>query len=170
VNGDTQPAQLYSAQVVTQDLIQMINVIRELAGGAFIMLPSSFKADQSGARADHPQDPAAQRRSIRKGKVKFSRRHGMPLARKFGIPSYPYEMFYAGARFVTAGHSYRTYGWGERGSWSTAAGELQLGRNDQQSEAMMLSSAPRFFEFAHVLSENRFPPSGQAEGRLPGLL
>jgi 4-hydroxyphenylacetate 3-monooxygenase len=24
-------------------------------------------------------------------------------------------MFYAGAQFVTAGHSYRTYGWGEAG-------------------------------------------------------
>jgi 4-hydroxyphenylacetate 3-monooxygenase len=23
-----------------------------------------------------------------------------------------YEMFYAGARFVTAGHSFRTYDWG----------------------------------------------------------
>ena len=36
--------QVYSAQVITQDLYpKMINVIRELAGGAFIMLPSSFK-------------------------------------------------------------------------------------------------------------------------------
>src|SRR5262245_7705113 len=36
--------QLYSAQVVTQDLYpRMINDIRKLAGGSLIMLPSSFK-------------------------------------------------------------------------------------------------------------------------------
>jgi 4-hydroxyphenylacetate 3-monooxygenase len=35
---------LYSSQVITQDLYpRMINTIRELAGGAFIMLPSSYK-------------------------------------------------------------------------------------------------------------------------------
>ena len=52
--------QVYSAQVITQDLYpKMINVIRELAGGAFIMLPSSFKDwTNPDARADHPQDAA----------------------------------------------------------------------------------------------------------------
>ena len=52
--------QLYSAQVITQDLYpKMINVIRELAGGAFIMLPSSFTDwANPDARADHPQDAA----------------------------------------------------------------------------------------------------------------
>lgn len=35
---------LYSSQVITQDLYpRMINTLRELAGGAFIMLPSSYK-------------------------------------------------------------------------------------------------------------------------------
>ena len=35
---------MYSAQVLTQELYpRFINTIRELAGGAFIMLPSSFK-------------------------------------------------------------------------------------------------------------------------------
>jgi 4-hydroxyphenylacetate 3-monooxygenase len=29
--------------------------------------------------------------------------------------AFRYEMFYAGAQFVTAGHSFRTYGWGEAG-------------------------------------------------------
>ena len=29
--------------------------------------------------------------------------------------AFQYEMFYAGAQFVTAGHSFRTYGWGEAG-------------------------------------------------------
>ena len=30
--------------------------------------------------------------------------------------AFQYEMFYAGAQFVTAGHSFRTYGWGEAGN------------------------------------------------------
>jgi 4-hydroxyphenylacetate 3-monooxygenase len=29
--------------------------------------------------------------------------------------AFPYEMFYAGAQFVTARHSFRTYGWSEAG-------------------------------------------------------
>ena len=29
--------------------------------------------------------------------------------------AFQYQMFYAGAQFVTAGHSFRTYGWGEAG-------------------------------------------------------
>ena len=64
--------QLYSAQVVTQDLYpKMIHVIRELAGGAFIMLPSSFKdCDNPDARADHPQDPTlGGARSGRQGEI-----------------------------------------------------------------------------------------------------
>jgi hypothetical protein len=30
--------------------------------------------------------------------------------------AFQYEMFYAGEQFVTAGHSFRTYGWGEAGN------------------------------------------------------
>jgi 4-hydroxyphenylacetate 3-monooxygenase len=30
---------------------------------------------------------------------------------EFGSRHQQYEMFYAGARFVTAGHSFRTYDW-----------------------------------------------------------
>ena len=30
--------------------------------------------------------------------------------------AFQYEMFYAGAEFVTAGHSFRTCGWGEAGN------------------------------------------------------
>ena len=51
---------LYAAHVTTQDLYpRMINLIRDLAGGALIMLPSSFRDwDNRGTRADHAQDAA----------------------------------------------------------------------------------------------------------------
>jgi 4-hydroxyphenylacetate 3-monooxygenase len=63
--------QLYSAQVVTQDLYpKMINVIRELAGGAFIMLPSSFKDWTNPVLAP----------IIRKTQPGFKRRRALGLA------------------------------------------------------------------------------------------
>jgi 4-hydroxyphenylacetate 3-monooxygenase len=34
------------------------------------------------------------------------------IGSEFGSRHTQYEMFYAGARFVTAGHSYRTFDWG----------------------------------------------------------
>jgi 4-hydroxyphenylacetate 3-monooxygenase len=33
------------------------------------------------------------------------------IGSEFGSRHTQYEMFYAGARFVTAGHSFRTYDW-----------------------------------------------------------
>jgi 4-hydroxyphenylacetate 3-monooxygenase len=33
------------------------------------------------------------------------------IGSEFGSRHTQYEMFYAGARFVTAGHSYRTFDW-----------------------------------------------------------
>jgi 4-hydroxyphenylacetate 3-monooxygenase len=104
--------QLYSAQVVTQDLYpKIINTIRELAGGAFIMLPSSIldwanpllepiirKTQQSAIF--NPED-----------KVKFLKAAWDAVGSEFGSRHIQYEMFYAGAQFVTAGHSFRTYSW-----------------------------------------------------------
>jgi 4-hydroxyphenylacetate 3-monooxygenase len=103
---------LYSAQVVTQDLYpKMINTIRELAGGAFIMLPSSYR-DWDNSEIDWiirktqrsaAMDPEA--------KVKFLKAAWDAVGSEFGSRHTQYEMFYAGAQFVTAGHSYRTYDW-----------------------------------------------------------
>ena len=48
---------------------------------------------------------------------------GAPLRRNDYEPgmvaaalAFQYEMFYAGPEFGTAGHSFRTYGWGEAGN------------------------------------------------------
>jgi 4-hydroxyphenylacetate 3-monooxygenase len=104
--------QVYSAQVVTQDLYpKMIQVIRELAGGAFIMLPSSFK-DWTNPTLE-PIIRKTQRSAAfdPEGKVKFLKAAWDAVGSEFGSRHTQYEMFYAGAQFVTAGHSFRTYGW-----------------------------------------------------------
>ena len=103
---------VYSAQVITQDLYpKMINAIRELAGGAFIMLPSSFK-DLTNPTIE-PIIRKTQRSAALgpEGKVKFLKAAWDAVGSEFGSRHTQYEMFYAGAQFVTAGHCFRTYGW-----------------------------------------------------------
>jgi 4-hydroxyphenylacetate 3-monooxygenase len=105
--------QLYAAQVVTQELYpKIINVLRELAGGALIMLPSSFR-DWA-----HPRIEPLIRKTQRSAggldperKVKLLKTAWDAIGSEFGSRHTQYEMFYAGAQFVTTGHSFRTYPW-----------------------------------------------------------
>jgi 4-hydroxyphenylacetate 3-monooxygenase len=48
-------------------------------------------------------------------KVKFLKAAWDAVGSEFGSRHTQYEMFYAGAQFVTAGHSFRTYGWDDAG-------------------------------------------------------
>jgi 4-hydroxyphenylacetate 3-monooxygenase len=90
---------MYAAQVLTQDLYpRVVSTLRELAGGALIMLPSSIRDFSDPALA-----PEA--------KVKFMKAAWDAIGSEFGSRHTQYEMFYAGARFVTSGHSYRTFDW-----------------------------------------------------------
>jgi 4-hydroxyphenylacetate 3-monooxygenase len=103
---------LYAAQSVTQELYpRLINQIRDLAGGAMIMLPSSFR-DWA-----HPELAPILRRTQRspnfrsEDKVKLLKAAWDAVGSEFASRHTQYEMFYAGARFVTNGHSYRTFDW-----------------------------------------------------------
>jgi len=104
---------LYTAQVLTQQLYpRFVASIRELAGGALIALPSSVKdfADPEiaaliGLTQQSPAASAAE-------KVKFYKLAWDALGSEFASRHLQYEMFYAGASFVTRGHSFRTYDWG----------------------------------------------------------
>ena len=104
---------LYAAQVVTQDLYpRLINLIRDLAGGSLIMLPSSFR---DWANPDIAPILRRVQRSPNfnsEDKVKLLKAAWDAIGSEFGSRHTQYEMFYAGARFVTAGHSYRTFDWG----------------------------------------------------------
>jgi 4-hydroxyphenylacetate 3-monooxygenase len=105
---------LYSAQVTTQDLYpRMINTIRELAGGAFIMLPSSYKDWGNPTLAPIIERTQRSAALEPEAKVRFLKAAWDAVGSEFGSRHTQYEMFYAGAQFVTAGHSFRTFGWAE---------------------------------------------------------
>ncbi len=103
---------LYTAQVLTQQLYpKVLNTLRELAGGGMIMLPSSeadFADPAIAALIDRTQhSPSAASRD----RVKFYKLAWDAIGSEFGSRHHQYEMFYAGATFVTKGHSFRTYDW-----------------------------------------------------------
>ena len=103
---------LYSAQTLTQQLYpKLLNTLRELAGGGMIMLPSSiddFANPEMAVLIDKTQQsPAANSRE----RVKFYKLAWDAVGSEFGSRHHQYEMFYAGATFVTKGHSFRTYDW-----------------------------------------------------------
>jgi 4-hydroxyphenylacetate 3-monooxygenase len=104
---------VYAAQVVTQDLYpRLINLIRELAGGALIMLPSSFRDWASPELAPILHMTQRSPSFGPEDKVKLLKAAWDAIGSEFGSRHTQYEMFYAGARFVAAGHSYRTFDWG----------------------------------------------------------
>jgi 4-hydroxyphenylacetate 3-monooxygenase len=103
---------MYSAQVLTQDLYpRVVNTLRELAGGALIMLPSSINdfANPEVAKIIRTTQRAVG--MAPDDKVKLMKAAWDAVGSEFGSRHTQYEMFYAGARFVTTGHSFRTYDW-----------------------------------------------------------
>lgn len=103
---------LYAAQVLTQQLYpQVITTLRELAGGGLIMLPSSV-ADFANPELREligktQQSPT----TSSEGRVKFFKLAWDAVGSEFASRHTQYEMFYAGANFVTKGHSFRTFDW-----------------------------------------------------------
>ncbi len=103
---------LYSAQVLTQDLYpKLVNQIRDLAGGSLIMLPSSVDDWDNPDLSRIIQLTQRSPSMAPEGKVKVMKAAWDAVGSEFGSRHTQYEMFYAGARFVTTGHSYRTYDW-----------------------------------------------------------
>ena len=103
---------MYSAQVLTQDLYpRVVDTLRDLSGGALIMLPSSIHdfADPHIKKIIDVTQRAAKMGP--EEKVKFLKAAWDAIGSEFGSRHTQYEMFYAGARFVTSGHSYRTFDW-----------------------------------------------------------
>ena len=103
---------VYAAQALTQHLYpKIMTTLRELAGGGMIMLPSSVKdfgnpelAELIGKTQQSPIAEPADR-------VKFFKLAWDAVGSEFASRHTQYEMFYAGATFVTKGHSFRTYDW-----------------------------------------------------------
>ena len=104
---------VYGAQTLTQELYpEMINTLRELAGGALIMLPSS------AADFGNPEmtDIIKSVQISADGKPETERVKLMKLAwdligSEFAGRHEQYEKFYAGAPFIVKTHAHRTYDW-----------------------------------------------------------
>src|SRR6202049_3579603 len=101
---------MYSSQVLTQELYpQLINLLRELAGGALIMLPSSvldFANPELKAIIDKTQRSPSM---SPERKVKFLKAAWDAIGSEFGARPTPHEMFYAGARFAPPGPTFRPF-------------------------------------------------------------
>src|SRR5882724_9078707 len=103
---------MYAAQVLTQDLYpKVINTLRDLSGGALMTFRSSIHdfEDPTLAKIINITQRAA--KMSPQEKVKFLKLAWDAIGSEFGSRHTQYEMFYAGARFVTTGHSYRTFDW-----------------------------------------------------------
>jgi 4-hydroxyphenylacetate 3-monooxygenase len=104
---------VYAAHVTTQELYpRLINLIRDLAGGALIMLPSSFRDWTNPALAAIIHKSQRSPNFSSDQKVKLLKAAWDAIGSEFASRHTQYEMFYAGARFVTTAHSYRTFDWG----------------------------------------------------------
>jgi len=103
---------LYAAQVYTQELYpHFINAIRELAGGSLIMLPSSEKDFSNPVMANVINKIQVSENATPRERVKFLKLAWDALGSEFAGRHQQYEMFYAGAQFVTRGHSFRNFDW-----------------------------------------------------------
>jgi 4-hydroxyphenylacetate 3-monooxygenase len=103
---------LYAAQSLTQQLYpKVLSTLRELAGGGMIMLPSSvedFRNPETARLIEKSQSSPAANAAER---VKFFKLAWDAVGSEFASRHQQYEMFYAGAMFVTKAHSFRTYDW-----------------------------------------------------------
>jgi 4-hydroxyphenylacetate 3-monooxygenase len=103
---------MYAAQVLTQELYpNMITAIRELAGGSLIMLPSSVRDFDNPELARIIKSTQLSPVMGSEERVKFLKLAWDTVGSEFASRHVQYEMFYAGAQFVTRGHSFRTYDW-----------------------------------------------------------
>ena len=103
---------MYTAQVLTQQLYSVFTTrLRDLAGGGVIMLPSSdadYGNDDLRSLIERTQQSPVATADER---VKLFKLAWDAIGSEFGSRHVQYEMFYAGATFVTKGHSFRRYDW-----------------------------------------------------------
>ena len=103
---------LYASQVLTQELYpKVIQTLRNLAGGNMIMLPSGVEDFADPAIAAYVLNAQGSSARTPQERVKFFNLAWDAVGSEFASRHTQYEMFYAGAGFVTKGHSFRTYDW-----------------------------------------------------------
>ena len=85
--------------------------LRELAGGSMIMLPSGVEDLADACVSDYVLRAQGSPILAPLERVKFFKLVWDAVGSEFASRHTQYEMFYAGAGFVTKAHSFRTYDW-----------------------------------------------------------
>ncbi len=103
---------LYAAQTFTQELYpQAVQILREIAGGGVIMLPSSlrdFDDPELGPIIEETQvSPVTDARD----RVALMKLAWDAVGSEFGSRHTQYEMFYGGAAYVNHAHVWRLHDW-----------------------------------------------------------
>jgi 4-hydroxyphenylacetate 3-monooxygenase len=114
VNGHYVPDRslLYAAQVLTQhNYNAFVGQLRDLAGGGMIMLPSGLEDFANPELRRLIGKTQASPSTDAEGRVKFFKLAWDAVGSEFASRHTQYEMFYAGATFVTKNHAFRTYDW-----------------------------------------------------------
>ena len=103
---------LYTAQVMAQELYpQVINTLRDLAGGSPIMLPSSVKDFDNPELAGYIARTQGSTASETPERIKLFKLAWDAIGSEFASRHIQFELFYAGAGYVVRNNSYRTYDW-----------------------------------------------------------
>ena len=103
---------LYTAQVMAQELYpQLMNTLRDLAGGSPIMLPSSARDFDNPEIADYIGRSQSAIGPETEERVKLFKLAWDAIGSEFASRHIQFELFYAGAGYVVRNNSYRTYDW-----------------------------------------------------------
>jgi 4-hydroxyphenylacetate 3-monooxygenase len=103
---------LYAAQVTAQELYpQIMNTLRDLAGGSPIMLPSSANDFGNPEIADYIARSQSAIGPETEERVKLFKLAWDAIGSEFASRHIQFELFYAGAGYVVRNNSFRTYDW-----------------------------------------------------------
>ena len=103
---------LYAAQVTAQELYpQIMNTLRDLAGGSPIMLPSSANDFSNPEIADYIARSQSAIGPETQERVKLFKLAWDAIGSEFASRHIQFELFYAGAGYVVRNNSFRTYDW-----------------------------------------------------------
>ena len=113
---------LYSAMAMQSEFNgRMLEMVRELAGGAFINLPSSIADLESPITAPDIERYQRSASTAAKDKVALMRLLWDFLGSEFGSRHQQYEKFYGGASFIVKTNVYRNFDWKRAGALVDAA-------------------------------------------------
>ena len=106
------PRFLYGSMGLQAEIVpRVLGLVRELAGGGVMQLPSSYK-ELLGPHTKYDMELYVWSPGVRaRDRVKLFKLAWDLVGSEFAGRHHQYEMFYAGAPFVAKGYAYRNYGY-----------------------------------------------------------